>query len=102
MNSEDASWPTKWPCTSRERGRRFVKLAFAGTSGFAATILRNLIASDHEVGLVISQPDRPRGRGRKLLKPPVAELALQTGLPLRQPARLGEVAEQIPAHDAVL
>ena len=79
-----------------------MKLAFAGTSDFAAIILRNLIASDHEVGLVISQPDRPRGRGRKLLKPPVAELALETGLPLRQPARIGEVAEEIAAHDALV
>ena len=79
-----------------------MKLAFAGTPDFAATILRGLIASDHEVGLVISQPDRRRGRGRKLLKPPVAELALATGLPLRQPTRIGEVAEEIAAHDALV
>jgi methionyl-tRNA formyltransferase len=79
-----------------------VKLAFAGTPDFAATILRGLIASDHEVGLVISQPDRRGGRGRKLLKPPVAELALATGLPLRQPTRIGEVAEEIAAHDALV
>jgi methionyl-tRNA formyltransferase len=79
-----------------------MKLAFAGTPAFAATILRGLIASDHEVGLVISQPDRPRGRGRKLLKTPVAELALATGLHLRQPARIGEVAEEISTHDALV
>jgi methionyl-tRNA formyltransferase len=79
-----------------------VKLAFAGTPDFAATILRGLIASDHEVGLVISQPDRRSGRGRKLLKPPVAELALVTGLPLRQPTCIGEVAEEIAAHDALV
>ncbi len=79
-----------------------MKLAFAGTPDFAATILRGLVASDHEVGLVISQPDRRRGRGRKLLKPPVAELALATGLPLRQPTRIGEVAEEIAAHDALV
>ncbi len=79
-----------------------MKLAFAGTPDFAATILRGLVASDHEVGLVISQPDRRRGRGRKLLKPPVAELALATGLPLRQPTRIGEVAGEIAAHDALV
>ena len=79
-----------------------MKLAFAGTPDFAATILRGLVASDHEVGLVISQPDRRAGRGRKLLKPPVAELALATGLPLRQPTRIGEVAEEIAAHDALV
>src|ERR671933_478154 len=79
-----------------------MKLAFAGTSDFAATILRGLIASDHEVELVISQPDRRRGRGRKLLKPPVAELALATGLPLLQPDRIGQVATEIAAQDALV
>src|SRR5215210_161306 len=79
-----------------------MKLAFAGTPAFAATILRGLMASDHEVGLVISQPSRRRGRGRKLSATPVAELALATGLPLRQPARIGEVAEEIAANDALL
>ncbi len=79
-----------------------MKLAFAGTPDFAATILRGLIASDHEVTLVISQPDRPRGRGRKLLKPPVAQLALATGLPLLQPDRIGEVAKDIAAQDALV
>ena len=79
-----------------------MKLAFAGTSDFAATILRGLIASDHEVELVISQPNRRRGRGRKLLKPPVAELALATGLPLHQPDRIGQVAKEIAAQDALV
>src|ERR687886_2007827 len=79
-----------------------MKLAFAGTSDFASAILRGLIASDHEVELVISQPDRRRGRGRKLLKPPVAELALATGLPLLQPDRIGQVAKEIAAQDALV
>src|ERR671933_1498929 len=79
-----------------------MKLAFAGTPDFAATILRGLIASVHEVRLVISQPDRPRGRGRKLLKPPVAQLALATGLPLLQPDRIGEVAKEVAAQDALV
>jgi methionyl-tRNA formyltransferase len=79
-----------------------MKLAFAGTSDFAATILCGLIASDHKVGLVISQPDRPRGRGRKLLKPPVAELALAASLPLLQPDRVGEVAKDIATQDALV
>jgi methionyl-tRNA formyltransferase len=62
-----------------------VKLAFAGTPDFAATVLRGLLPSDHEVGLVISQPSRRRGRGRKLSATPVAELAQENDLPLRQP-----------------
>ena len=79
-----------------------MKLAFAGTPAFAATVLSGLISSEHEVGLVISQPDRPRGRGRRLLRSPVAELALNANLPLRQPARIGEVAEEISTYDALV
>ena len=79
-----------------------MRLAFAGTPAFAATVLRGLIGSEHEVGLVISQPDRPRGRGRKVTLSPVAELATLTGLPLRQPARIAEVAEEIATHDALV
>jgi methionyl-tRNA formyltransferase len=79
-----------------------MQLAFAGTPAFAATILRGLIASEHEVRLVISQPDRRRGRGRRLSTTPVAELALSAGLPLRQPARIGEVADEISAQDALV
>ena len=79
-----------------------MKLAFAGTPAFAATILRGLIASEHEVGIVISQPDRRRGRGRKLSTTPVAELALSADLPLRQPARIGEIAGEISTQDALV
>ncbi len=79
-----------------------MKLAFAGTPAFAATILGGLLASEHEVGLVISQPDRPRGRGRKLLETPVAKLALATNLPLLRPTRIGEAAQEIAAHDALV
>jgi methionyl-tRNA formyltransferase len=79
-----------------------MKLAFAGTPAFAATILRGLIASEHEVRVTISQPNRRRGRGRKLSTTPVAELALSAGLPLRQPARIGEVADEISAQDALV
>jgi methionyl-tRNA formyltransferase len=80
-----------------------VKLAFAGTPDFAATVLRGLVDSDHEVGLVISQPDRRSGRGRKkLATTPVAEIARDLGLPLRQPARIGEVAKEIAEHDALV
>jgi methionyl-tRNA formyltransferase len=79
-----------------------MKLAFAGTPAFAATILRGLMASEHEVRIVISQPNRRRGRGRKLSTPPVAKLALSAGLPLRQPARIGEVADEIFAQDALV
>jgi len=51
---------------------------------------------------VISQPDRRRGRGRTVFSTPVAELALSANLPLLQPARIGEVAGEIAAHDALV
>lgn len=79
-----------------------MKVAFAGTPPFAATILRGLLASDHEVGLVISQPDRRRGRGRKTTATPVSALARSENLPLAQPARIGEVAPEISSHDALV
>ena len=79
-----------------------MKVAFAGTPDFAATILRGLLSSDHEVGLVISQPDPRKGRGRKYQPTPVAELARATSLPLRQPARISEVAEEISRHEALV
>jgi methionyl-tRNA formyltransferase len=79
-----------------------MNLAFAGTPPFAATILSGLLDSDHEVGLVISQPARRRGRGRTLSSTPVAELALSAGIPLLQPARIGEVAERISQQDALV
>ena len=79
-----------------------MKVAFAGTPDFAATILRGLLSSDHEVGLVISQPDPRKGRGRKYQPTPVAELARANSLPLRQPARISEVAEGISRHEALV
>ena len=79
-----------------------MNVAFAGTPTFAATILRGLLASDNEVGLVISQPDRRRGRGRKTTPTPVSALARSEDLPLAQPARIGEVAAEISAHDALV
>jgi len=56
-----------------------------GTSEFAVAVLRRLAASPHSAGLVVTRPDRPRGRGRKLQPPPVAEAARELGLELYQP-----------------
>ena len=79
-----------------------MKVAFAGTPEFAATILRALISSPHEVGLVISQPDPRRGRGRKSTPTPVAELARHHRLHLEQPARISELDEGLSAFDALV
>ncbi len=58
---------------------------FIGTSQFAAAVLERLAGSDHRPALVITRPDRPAGRGRRLRPPPVGELARELGLGLAQP-----------------
>ena len=79
-----------------------MKIAFAGTPDFAATILRGLISSPHEVGLVISQPDPRKGRGRRTKRTPVAELARSHDLPLRQPASISEISDELSDYDALV
>jgi len=79
-----------------------LKIAFAGTPEFAATILEGLLSSSHEVGLVVSQPDPRRGRGRRTTITPVAELALSRDLPLRQPARISELSDELSRCDALV
>lgn len=79
-----------------------MRVAFAGTPEFAATVLRGLLDSEHEVGLVISQPDARRGRGRKSASPPVARLALARNIALLQPEIIGEVADEISDHDVLV
>ena len=64
---------------------------FLGTSEFAATILTRLAGSDaHRPALVLTRPDRPRGRGRRLASPPVATRARALGIPLEQPASVND------------
>src|SRR5690349_9715195 len=66
-----------------------LKIAFAGTPAFALPALRALLASRHRVVGVLTQPDRPAGRGRELRASPVKLLAAaQPGLPVGQPATL--------------
>ena len=79
-----------------------MKVAFAGTPEFAATILRALVSSRHEVGMVISQPDPRKGRGRKITPTPVAELARQHDLHLEQPARISELGDELSAFDVLV
>jgi len=79
-----------------------LKVAFAGTPDFAAIVLSALAASDHEVGLVVSQPDARSGRGRRTRPTPVAKLARDLELPLRQPARISEASEELSDQDALV
>ena len=65
-----------------------LRVAFAGTPEFAAHALAALLAAGHDVALVLTQPDRPAGRGMKLSASPVKQLALARGIAVDQPERL--------------
>ena len=65
-----------------------LKVVFAGTPDFAARHLQGLIDSPHQIVAVMSQPDRPAGRGKRLQPPPVKAVALEAELPVWQPASL--------------
>jgi methionyl-tRNA formyltransferase len=62
-----------------------LRTVYLCTSGFAADVLRVLAASPHRPALVVTRPDRPRGRGRKLASPPVLETARELGIDTDQP-----------------
>jgi methionyl-tRNA formyltransferase len=65
-----------------------LRTVYLGTSPFAAAVLERLAGSEHRPRLVITRPDRPRGRGRSLQSPAVAATARELGLELIQPERL--------------
>ena len=62
-----------------------MRTVYLGTSDFAVAVLRRLAASGHRPALVVTRPDRPRGRGRKLSPPPAAGAARELGIDLIQP-----------------
>ncbi len=65
-----------------------MRIAFAGTPPFAAAALSALLEAGHEIPLVLTQPDRPRGRGMKLKPSAVKEVALRHGIPVLSPVSL--------------
>jgi methionyl-tRNA formyltransferase len=69
-----------------------MRIAFAGTPDFAVPALLALVSSSHTVVGVLTQPDRPKGRGRQIAASPVKEAALAHGLPVSQPQTLKDEA----------
>jgi methionyl-tRNA formyltransferase len=69
-----------------------VRTAYMGTSEFAVAVLRRLADSPHRPALVVTPPDRPRGRGRRLASPPVADAARELDLEVLQAASVNEPA----------
>jgi len=77
-----------------------MKVIFAGTPEFAATALQAILGAGHNVPLVLTQPDRPAGRGLQMLPSAVKRLALQHDLSIYQPERLKDPASHNPIRQA--
>jgi methionyl-tRNA formyltransferase len=67
-----------------------VRTVYLGTSQFAAAVLRRLADSPHRPQLVVTRPDRPRGRGRRMAAPPVADAARELDIELDQPQSVND------------
>jgi len=65
-----------------------MNLVFCGTPQFAVPTLEKLIQSGFAIKLVVTQPDRPRGRGMEVIAPPVKQLAQRHGIPIAQPEKI--------------
>jgi methionyl-tRNA formyltransferase len=83
---------------------RRLRIVFFGTPAFAVPTLDALLRSGHSVVGVVTQPDRPRGRGQKMVDAPIKARALECRLPTLQPSRLSDAAflEQLTALNAEL
>ena len=76
-----------------------MKVAFAGTPEFATAALEAILAAGFDVPLVLTQPDRPAGRGMQLQPSPVKRVALAAGIPVHQPEKLRTPEQQTPLAD---
>ncbi len=72
-----------------------MKIVFMGTPQFSVPCLNSLITSKHKVDVVITQPDRPKGRGKKLVASPVKEIAIKNNIEVLQPERINKDEEAI-------
>ena len=70
-----------------------MRLVFCGTPMFAVPCLEHLVSPGHQVMLVITQPDRPQGRGMALTAPPVKQAAIKLGLRIIQPEKIKKNSE---------
>ncbi len=78
------------------------KIIFMGTPDFSVPILQTLFQSSYEIVLVVTQPDRPKGRKKELTAPPVKKAAVKLGIPVFQPEKLSKEYEEILSYEADL
>src|SRR2546423_1649379 len=76
-------------------------LIFCGTPGFAVPTLQKLVETGIRVHLVVTQPDRPKGRGLEPVASPVKQAAIQLGLPISQPSQI-KTNDEFRAHITAL
>ena len=81
-----------------------MRIIFMGTPEFAVPVLESLINSRHEVVAVVTQPDRPKGRGKNMQFSPVKECALAHNIPVMQPVNVSvlEVIDELRAYEPEL
>ena len=81
-----------------------MKIIFMGTPAFAAEFLQHLLKTEHEISAVVTQPDKPAGRGKTLTPPPVKVLAESVGLDVLQPTDLAspDFEETLKKYEADL
>lgn len=79
-----------------------MKVVFMGTPDFAVGALEEIIKAGHEVAAVVTQPDKPKGRGKEMQISPVKACALEHGLPVFQPVKIKtpEAVEQLRTYEA--
>ena len=79
-----------------------MKIIFMGTPDFAAGALEALIGAGHEIILAVTQPDKPKGRSKELVPPPVKVCAQENGIPVFQPSRIKtpEAVEELKKYPA--
>lgn len=79
-----------------------MRIVFMGTPDYAAVALRALIKAGHEVTAVVTQPDKPKGRSKELVPPPVKVCAVENGIPVLQPKRVkrAEAIEELRSFPA--
>lgn len=76
------------------------RVIFMGTPDFAVPVLQSIIEAQYEVVLVVTQPDRPKGRKRTLAAPPVKKAAISYDIPVFQPEKLKEEYETLLSYEA--
>ena len=79
-----------------------MRIIFMGTPDFSVGTLGALVEAGHEVCLVVSQPDKPKGRGKEMQPTPVKEAAMKHGIPVYQPKKIRdpECAEELRKYNA--